>query len=99
MCRLATARRVRQTRQPGAGKTAAPFADGGRMHPHPRRHRGVGEPLRDTYGHHRRNAKPCSLAPAASHERSVARSSLISTTYAGLIRAEYHIYELMPRRC
>jgi hypothetical protein len=95
MHRLAAARCVRQTRQPGAGKTAAPLLTVAARTPTRAATAALLSPSATPMITAARNAKRCSLIPAASHARSVARSSLVSTTSAGRIRVRDHINEFM----
>lgn len=71
-----------QTRQPGAGKRAAPLLTVAAHTPTRAATAALLSASATPMITAARNAKRCSLVPAASHARSVARSSLVSTTSA-----------------
>jgi hypothetical protein len=86
---LAAARRIRQTSQCRPGKAATLFADVAGRTPTRAATAALLSPSATPRITAARNARRRSVLPAASHDRSLARSSLVNTTSAAFIAAKY----------
>ena len=95
---LATARRIRHPGQAVPGKPATPFADCRRRGRRPGRRCLIAQPSATARMICARNATRCSVFPAASQDRKVARCSLVNANSTAFIPADYQVRQLVQLR-